>query len=215
MGRSEIVGERGRAVGCEMQGARREARRLARWTGGLGRMVLVVGLLAFWDANGWSDVPPIDGGHHHHPVATPAPKTTPEATPATQHPHPGTPKGWQFALPSGDPQAGRQVFTDLECFKCHEVVGENFPAPKAEQGDVGSMLSGMGGMHPAEYFAEIMIDPNASVAWRIKHHKSEKKGYLGPDGKSKMPSYNDTMTIQQLIDIVAYMKSLTAGGHQH
>jgi mono/diheme cytochrome c family protein len=95
------------------------------------------------------------------------------------------------------------------------VVGENFPAPKAEQGDVGSMLSGMGGMHPAEYFAEIMIDPNASVVWRIKHHKSEKKGYLGPDGTSKMPSYNDTMTIQQLIDIVAYMKSLTAGGHQH
>lgn len=70
-------------------------------------------------------------------------------------------------------------------------------------------------MHPAEYFAEVIIDPNASVSWRVKRHKAETKGYLGADGKSKMPSYNETMTVQQLIDVVAYMKSLTAGGHQH
>lgn len=205
----------GKGEKYEARGTKREGRRVAKWAAVLGQMVLVLGLVTLWISNGWSDGPPEGGEHHHHPVAAPPQKKAQQGTPAKQHPHPGTPKGWRFALPSGDPQAGRQVFADFECFKCHEVVGEKFPAPKAEQGDVGSTLSGMGGMHPAEYFAEIMIDPNASAVWRIKHHKAEDKGYLGPDGKSKMPSYNDTMTIQQLIDIVAYMKSLTAGGHQH
>jgi hypothetical protein len=71
-------------------------------------------------------------------------------------------------------------------------------------------------MHPAEYFAEAIINPNASAAWRIKHHKEEKKGYLGADGTSKMPSYNGAMTVQQLIDVVAYLKSLDSPiKHQH
>jgi mono/diheme cytochrome c family protein len=127
-----------------------------------------------------------------------------------------TPKGWRFALPPGSPQAGRKVFADFECFKCHAVQGEEFPAPKADEGGVGPALAGMGAMHPAEYFAEVIMNPNASVAWRIKHHKREKQTYLGPDGKSKMPSYNGTMTIQQLIDVVAYLKSLTStSGHKH
>lgn len=204
----------------EVQGVRCEAcpghrsgvRRRLRWTVGLGQALL---LLAFWSPNGWGDGPPQGAEHHHHPVTTPTQKMPEQAASETPHPHPGTPKGWRFTLPDGDPKAGRQAFADFECFKCHEVHGEDFPAPQAEQGDVGSTLSGMGGMHPAEYFVEIMIDPNASAIWRIKHHKAEHKGYLGPDGTSKMPSYNDTMTVQQLIDIVAYMKSLTVGGHQH
>jgi mono/diheme cytochrome c family protein len=71
-------------------------------------------------------------------------------------------------------------------------------------------------MHPAEYFAEAIINPNASAAWRIKHHKEEKKGYLGADGTTKMPSYNGAMTVQQLIDVVAYLKSLDSPiKHRH
>jgi mono/diheme cytochrome c family protein len=165
--------------------------------------------------NGWSDEPPQAGGHHHHPVAAPPQEIKQQKAPVTQQPRLATPKGWRFTIPAGDHHAGRQVFADFECFKCHEVAGEDFPAPKAEQGNVGPALSGMGAMHPAEYFLETMIDPNASVGWRIKHHKDEQKGYLGADGKSKMPSYNETMTVQQLIDLVAYMKSLTEGGHRH
>ncbi|MDE2179275.1 MAG: c-type cytochrome [candidate division NC10 bacterium] len=155
------------------------------------------------------------GGHHHHPMVTPPQKNVQPSAAVKQQPRLATPKGWRFTIPAGDHHAGRQIFADFECFKCHEVAGEDFPAPKAEQGDVGPALSGMGAMHPAEYFLETMIDPNASVAWRIKHHKDEDKGYLGADGKTKMPSYNDTMTVQQLIDLVAYLKSLTEGGHRH
>lgn len=208
-----------RVIGKEMRRKIREARlqghailRSGVWLKGA---VLTCSLLLFWILNGWSAEPPKSGEHHHHPVVMPPQKMTQQATPAKQQSGLAMPKGWRFAMPAGDHHAGRQVFIDFECFKCHEVRGEDFPAPKAEQGDVGSVLSGMGAMHSAEYFAEVMIDPNASVAWRIRHHKAEKKGYLGPDGTSKMPSYNETMTIQQLIDVVAYMKSLTAGAHAH
>jgi L-cysteine S-thiosulfotransferase len=177
--------------------------------------VLTCGLLLVWIVNGWSAEPPKESGRHHHRLVGPPPEFTQQRGPMTQQSGVATPKGWRFTLPAGDHYSGRQVFIDFECFKCHEVVGEDFPAPKAEQGDVGSVLSGMGAMHPVNYFTEVIIDPNASVSWRVTRHKAETKGYLGPDGTSKMPSYNETMTIQQLIDLVAYLKSLTAGGHGH
>ncbi|MGB4782862.1 MAG: hypothetical protein WBH61_12640, partial [Candidatus Methylomirabilis sp.] len=125
--------------------------------------------------NGWSNESPKEGGHHRHRLVGPPPEFMPQERPVKQQPRLAIPPRWRFAIPTGDHHAGRQVFVDFECFKCHEVLGEDFPAPQAEQGDVGSVLSGMGAMHPAEYFAEVMIDPNASVAWRIRHHKAEKK----------------------------------------
>jgi len=45
------------------------------------------------------------------------------------------------------------------------------------------------------------------------------KGYAGPDLSSKMPSFNDSMTVQEAIDLVAYLRSLkpapgTPAGHR-
>ena len=173
--------------------------------------VLVLGVWLFFVFNGWSAEPPAGGGHHGHQMMMKQEGGSMTDTRAW-----ATPKGWRFALPPGSPQAGRKVFADFECVKCHAVQGEEFPVPKADQGGAGPALAGMGGMHPAEYFAEAIINPNASVAWRIKHHKTEKQRFLGADGKSKMPSYNGAMTVQQLIDVVAYLKSLTSPTtHQH
>jgi mono/diheme cytochrome c family protein len=172
--------------------------------------VLALGLWSFFVFTGWTAEPTTGSGHHGHQMmkrdgGTPASKRSLV-----------TPKGWKFALPPGSPEAGRKVFADFECFKCHAVHGEKFPAPRADQGTVGPELTEMATMHPAEYFAEAIVNPNATVAWRIKHHKAEKEGYLGPDGKSKMPSYSGAMTFQQLIDVVAYLKSLMPpSAHKH
>ena len=43
----------------------------------------------------------------------------------------------------------------------------------------------------------------------------EGTGYTGPDGLSTMPSYADTMTLKQLVDVVAYLKSHTSGEMAH
>lgn len=91
----------------------------------------------------------------------------------------------------------REVFVKLECYRCHEVIGEMFPAPG---GEVGPELSVMGPMHDAEYFAEAIINPNAVI--------EKGKGYEAEDGTSKRPSYSDIVTVQEVIDLVAYLKAL-------
>lgn len=130
----------------------------------------------------------------------------------------GTPEGWKFTLPKGgDPVRGREAFVKFECFTCHEVKGERFPAP--DPGKVGPELSAMAQAHPPEYFAEAIINPSAVI--------DKGRGYEGPDGSSKMPSFNDDLTVRDLVDLVAYLMSLkppaatgpapstpAAGGHR-
>jgi mono/diheme cytochrome c family protein len=135
----------------------------------------------------------------------------PAAGPA---PH-GTPPGWRFTWPKGgDPAKGREIFVKLECQSCHQVLGERFPVPRDPQ-NVGPELSQMGPLHEAEYFAEAIINPSAAI--------DQGKGYAAPDGSSKMPSYNDSLTVQEVVDLVAYLSALrpppgtppAAGGHKH
>ena len=111
------------------------------------------------------------------------------------------PKGWTFTMPKGDSVKGRAAFDKFSCYSCHEVRGEKFPAADKGQA-VGPELSQMGPLHPLEYFTESTINPDAVGA----------KKYRGPDGKSKMPSFNDDMTVQELIDLSAYMASLRPKG---
>src|SRR5262245_2087641 len=113
-------------------------------------------------------------------------------------PH-GTPKGWRFTWPKGDAARGREVFQKLECYSCHEVRGERFPSP-SDLGRVGPELSAMGPLHPPEYFAESIINPGAVV--------DRGRGYAMPDGSSRMPSYNESLTVQEVIDLVAYLRQL-------
>ena len=108
-----------------------------------------------------------------------------------------TPEGWKFSWPQGDPVKGRDIFVKLECYSCHEVLGEKFPAPS---GDLGPELSAMGPLHDAEYFAEAIINPDAVV--------EKGKAYEARDGSSKMPSYNALVAVQEVIDLVAYLKGL-------
>jgi mono/diheme cytochrome c family protein len=127
----------------------------------------------------------------------------------------GVPPGWQFTLPMGDPGTGREIFITMQCYTCHNVAGEHFPAYPPR--DVGPDLTSMGAHHPAAYLAESILHPNAVIITG--------KGYTGPDGLSRMPEYNSSLTIAQLIDLVAYLKSLQeptpdthhspTGSHQH
>jgi mono/diheme cytochrome c family protein len=114
----------------------------------------------------------------------------------------GMAASWKFTLPAGDPAAGRKVFIEAECYKCHEVKGETFPAV-ADADKVGPELSQMAGMHPVEFFAESVMNPNA-----VMDADAKERGYLGEDGKSKMPDYGDILTIKQVTDLATYLASL-------
>jgi hypothetical protein len=105
----------------------------------------------------------------------------------------GVPPGWRFTVPAGNADAGRRTFADLGCPSCHRVAGESFSAKTADE-KRGPDLTGMGSHHPAEYFAESILDPDAVLV--------DGPGWEGGDGHSTMPRYPD-LTLRQLADLVA------------
>jgi Cytochrome c len=148
-------------------------------------------------------------GQHMHGGAG-APATAPPGIKISMdelHRAGGVPPGWRFSWPSGDAQKGREVFARLECYQCHEVKGESFPAVPPDPSRRGPALSEMGSHHPAEYFAESIINPNAVVVTG--------PGHTGPDGLSIMPDYRDSLTLADTIDLVAYIRSLGGDEHEH
>lgn len=148
-------------------------------------------------------------GHGHAPAASapaggaPGPVTPRRVSEDELHRHGGVPRGWKFSVPAGDAGRGRELFRELECYKCHEIKTEKFPAP-ADGKYTGPELTGMGRIHPREYIAESILFPNAVIV--------DEPGATGPDGLSLMPSYVDSLSLAQWLDLVAYLKGLTEGG---
>jgi copper resistance protein D len=137
--------------------------------------------------------PPRHAAASHHHVQEP---TSPmRTTIAELHASGGVPRGWLFTPPAGDEKIGRRVFAQLQCYACHAVAGEDFPAPTAP----GPELTGMRGHHPAGYLIESILNPDAVIV--------EGPGYTRPDGRSTMPEYPD-LTLAELIDLVAYLRGL-------
>src|SRR5688500_4038507 len=123
-------------------------------------------------------------------------KTTPDAEKRQGQTH--HPIGWRFTFPKGDAAKGKAVFEKFECHYCHEVRGENFPSPTENAPE----LSQMGGLHPLEFFAESIMNPNAVVP---KNHRDA-------EGKSPMSDFTEKMTVRELIDVSAYIASLRPKG---
>src|SRR5262245_58568327 len=100
-------------------------------------------------------------------------QTLPSSPPASQgftqitmealHRHGGVPPGWQFTLPEGEAAAGRRTFIDMRCYTCHTITGEQLPSVTPAERSPGPDLAGMGAQHPAAYFAESILNPNAVV----------------------------------------------------
>jgi mono/diheme cytochrome c family protein len=108
----------------------------------------------------------------------------------------GVPGGWIFVPPPGDATHGREVFVRLQCHACHRVEREKFPASLRP----GPDLTGVGEHHPAGYILESIVNPNAVIV--------QGTGYTGPDGRSTMPDYRGELSVTDLIDLVAYLKTL-------
>jgi hypothetical protein len=103
-----------------------------------------------------------------------------------------------YILPAGDPVAGKQAFVELQCWACHNVVGHpdvpqpvSVPPGPAIDADTGRALSGV--------IATSIVIPSHSI--------SGKKGPWDESELSPMGDYTDEMTVRQLIDLVAFIKS--------
>ena len=163
----------------------------------LGAWVLreaTLALAIFWcTAMLVESTPARHAGHAAHAAASEEPR---RVTMAELHASGGIPPGWLFSPPPGDAERGREVFARLGCPACHRVGAG---APSASTG-VGPDLTDAGEHHPAGYLLESVINPNAVIV--------EGPGYTAADGRSIMPSYADRLTVPELLDLVAYLRTL-------
>ena len=123
------------------------------------------------------------GGNHPH---------GPGASSTEPHHRPN----WHFTIPRGEAAKGRAVFEKFECYNCHKINGENFPDPVDYD---GPELSQMAPLHPLEFFAESIINPNAVVA-------KEERDFDG--GSPMSQDHLETMTLREFIDLTSYVASL-------
>ncbi len=111
---------------------------------------------------------------------------------------PKVPQGWKFTFPDGLAPSGKSVFINMQCYSCHtiNIPGEKLPfRAKA----IGPDLSGYSVLSK-EYLAESIIKAHTIVA---------APGYTVKDGRAAMGVYNHFLTVQELIDLVAFLKQGT------
>ena len=109
-----------------------------------------------------------------------------------------------FPIEEGSIQAGQQAFIDHQCHRCHSVAGVNLPALA---GADRPMLELGGEIIYVKAYSELVtsvINPNH----RISERYTEQPGVSPLLQESPMPMpHIDTMTVRQLIDIVAFLDS--------
>ena len=110
-----------------------------------------------------------------------------------------------FPVEEGDIEAGRQAFIDHQCHRCHSVAGVTLP-PLA---GAGAPILELGGeTATAKSYAELMtsiINPNHVISER---YREQLRLQAIVPLNSPMPTPNlDTMTVRQLIDLVAFLDS--------
>lgn len=110
-----------------------------------------------------------------------------------------------FPIEEGDIGQGRQAFIDHHCHQCHSVAGVRLP----ELAGASPPILELGGeIVAAKTYAELMtsiINPNHVISERYRQQLLL-QAIIPAD--SPMPTPNmDTMTVRQLIDLVAFLDS--------
>ena len=113
---------------------------------------------------------------------------------------PKSPAG--FRLPDGDVARGKGVFVARGCIACHLVPGMDFPPPHPPGGITPVTIGGESPIAKTdgELVTSILI-PTHRVAPQVAA-ELEAKGM-----KTPMPSYQEVLTVRELIDVVAFLQS--------
>lgn len=105
------------------------------------------------------------------------------------------PAGTGFILPAGEPDEGREAFVELRCTSCHTVESEP-DLPEPVSANRGPSLDTLGPEVSREHLATSIISPSHEVA-------PPRDSPL-----SHMGSFREAMTVQQLLDLVAWLEEL-------
>lgn len=107
-----------------------------------------------------------------------------------------------FRLPAtGDIERGRAAFVSLECTSCHTIPGVVLQTES--KFDLGPVPLGgeVREVRTDGFLVTSIIHPSHIQV------RSPREELMTAEGESRMPDYTDTMTVRQLIDIVAFLQS--------
>lgn len=110
-----------------------------------------------------------------------------------------------FSLPQGIVENGRELFIEHRCIGCHTLSGTEFNDDEWRLTQNGGIAVELGGeSSKVQTYGDLVtsvINPSHRLA----------KGYfldeISEDGKSKMEYYNQVMTVEELVDLVTFLKS--------
>ena len=106
-----------------------------------------------------------------------------------------------FRLPDGDAARGERDFMAFGCTSCHTIADFDTPDPSR----VGPVSVELGGQVTAVKTYGELVSSVINPSHRIAPQAGAKA--VTEEGESIMRVYNDTMTVQQLIDLVAFLQS--------
>ncbi|MBK6599731.1 MAG: c-type cytochrome [Proteobacteria bacterium] len=107
-----------------------------------------------------------------------------------------------FRLPDGDAAAGKQAFVDLRCYTCHKIDGVT---EKFEGTGAANILLG-GETTRVRNYGELVtsiINPSHRIAPRYPRDPTA----LGGESLMEIAALNNVMTVQQLVDLVAFLQA--------
>lgn len=111
------------------------------------------------------------------------------------------PEAYPVVVPAGDPELGREVFLRYRCDVCHRVVGDpdlQMPTLEPEGPDLGLAVARAG----AGRLISSIVAPSHELA--IEEAWEDQ-------GLSRMPGFNERLTVAELLDLVAYLETESTG----
>jgi hypothetical protein len=102
--------------------------------------------------------------------------------------------------PDADVERGKTAFVSLGCNSCHEVSGVDLPRPSV-QPPVPVVLGGLVDTRLSNaYLVTSIIYPSYELGPYPKQQ-------VARGGQSRMPDYDETITVRQLTDIVGFLQA--------
>ena len=111
------------------------------------------------------------------------------------------PQGDTIHLPEGDAEEGKVAFASLGCTDCHSV--KDVELPQSESPAAGKIVLG-GQVSRVKTYGELVtsiVNPSHKLARGFPEDR------VSAEGQSLMRDYNDLLTVNDVVDIAAFLQS--------
>jgi mono/diheme cytochrome c family protein len=109
-----------------------------------------------------------------------------------------------FVLPDGDVAMGEKVFVKYGCHGCHTIAGVELPKIEPEP----PLIVEIGGeVYRVKNYGELLtsvINPNHEISQENINTLADASR---TDGNTPMPYYGDSMTITEMVNLVAFLRA--------